>query len=275
MRRLLAPLVVLALSLPMAAAAQSRAETLADIRQELSVMLFEMQSLRRELSTTQGAPGGLSGGSVLERVDAMESELRRLTARTEELEFRIDRIVTDGTNRIGDLEFRLVELEGGDFGGIVATPPLGGELPERGAVQPAPAPGQAGAAFLAVGEQEDFDRARAALDAGDYSEAARLFAAFNETYSGGPLSTEAYFLRGEAHSRQGDQALAARAWLDAFNAAPDGPRAPEALLRLGRALGDLGQVQEGCLMLAEVGHRFPGSSLVNEADAARSALSCQ
>ena len=57
----------------------------------------------------------------------MESELQRLTSKTEELENRVNRIVADGTRRIGDLEFRLVELEGGDVGALGQTSTLGGE----------------------------------------------------------------------------------------------------------------------------------------------------
>jgi hypothetical protein len=59
-------------------------------------------------------------------VNSIEAELSRLTARTEELSNRIDRIVADGTNRIGDLEFRLVELEGGDVSRLGETSTLGG-----------------------------------------------------------------------------------------------------------------------------------------------------
>ena len=88
-------------------------ETLADVRQELTVLYVEVQRLKRELSTTGAASVNTGGNSVLDRVNAMESELQRLTSKTEELENRINRIVSDGTNRIGDLEFRLVELEGG------------------------------------------------------------------------------------------------------------------------------------------------------------------
>ena len=40
-----------------------------------------------------------------------------------------------------------------------------------------------------------------------------------------------------------------------------GPRAPEALLRVGQALGRLGQGPEACVTLAEVGNRFPGHAL--------------
>ena len=53
-------------------AAQSQAETLADIRQQLSVLYVEVQRLNRELSTTGGVAGGAgTSGSALQRIDAM------------------------------------------------------------------------------------------------------------------------------------------------------------------------------------------------------------
>ena len=56
---------------PVAGRAQSRSETLADIRQQLSVLYVEIQRLKRELNTT-GAPGSVpAGGTTLERLDAI------------------------------------------------------------------------------------------------------------------------------------------------------------------------------------------------------------
>ena len=55
---------------------------------------------------------------------------------------------------------------------------------------------------LAVAEQDDFDRALAAFEAGDYAAASAAFMAFTQTYPGGPLSAEAHFMRGEAEARQ-------------------------------------------------------------------------
>ena len=59
--------------LPASATAQDRAATLADIRQQITVLSVEIQSLRRELSTTASAMGGTSGGTSLERLDAIEA----------------------------------------------------------------------------------------------------------------------------------------------------------------------------------------------------------
>ncbi len=261
-----------------ASAQQSRAETLADIRQELSVLHVEIQRLRRELSTT-GAPSVRIGGNTpLERLDAIEAALRALTAKTEALELRVDRIVRDGTNRIGDLEFRLVELEGGDVSKLKETTTLGGgAMPLAGSAGAAGGPGTPGAEDapeMAVGERADFDRARSALDAGDFDTAADLFAAYAETYPGGVFSTDAHILRGQALESAGRTAEAARAYLDAFSGAPEGKRAPEALYRLGKSLGDLGKTQEACLTLAEVGARFPGTPSVAQAETAMQALGC-
>ena len=119
--------------------------------------------------------------------------MQALTSKTEELEFRINRITVDGTNRIGDLEFRICEMEEGcDIGVLGDTPTLGGVDNGAGVPDPVvstPAP----IGNLAVNEQADFERAQAALQAGDFRAAADQFAAFGTTYQGSPLSADALF----------------------------------------------------------------------------------
>lgn len=136
---------------PMSGIAQERAQTLADIRQDLNILYVEIQRLKGELSTTQGPSVSVAAGSVLERVQNIETELQRLTALSEELQFRVERVVQDGTNRVGDLEFRLVELEGGDISTLGETTSLGGDLayPEENESEKVDAP------ELAVGERAD------------------------------------------------------------------------------------------------------------------------
>lgn len=267
-------LLVFALSfaLPAPSLAQDREQTLADIRQELSVLWIELQRLKRELVTT-GGPSIQSGGvDALDRINTIEGELSRVIAQTESLENRIDLIVADGTNRIGDLEFRLVELEGGDISQLGETTTLGG-LDLSNDIIPPPASALVGTE-LAVGEQADFDRALSALDAGEIATAADQFLIFTNTYPGGPLSGEAHFWRGEALIAAGDTNAAARAYLDSFSGDPDGSRAPDALLQLGFALNELGQRDESCVMLGEVTTRYPESNASIEALAARGSFGC-
>ena len=269
--------LVVALALAGPAGAQTpdpaRAQTLADMRQQLVVLQSDIEGLRRELSTTGGVAGSGASGTLITRVDAIESELRRLTASTEALAFRIDRIVADGTNRIADLEFRLLDLAGGDFAHLPDVPPLGGEAVRAGAGGGFAAQGGDGP-MLATAERSDFDAARTAFDAGDLAIAADRFAGFVMAYPGGPLTVEAQYLRGEALTGLGNTPEAARAYLDAFTAAPDGSLAPDALLRLGESLGALGQSQEACVMLEQLTLRFPQARATSQAGPAMRRLGC-
>lgn len=265
----------LVLTLPLSVAAQDGAETLADIRQDLTLLNIEVQRLRRELSTTGGSDVSAGSGTLLDRVQVIEAELSRLTGKTEELEHRIDRIVTDGTNRIGDLEFRLVELEGGDVGALGETSTLGGEEVATPAAPIPVAPPEGEGPALAMSEEEDFRRAEEALAAGDHARAAELFLTFNQTYPGGPLGARALLGRGQALEALGNTKEAARAYLDAYSLDREAQAtAAPALLNLGRALGRLGQTEAACQMLAEIAPRFPAATELTEAQGEMTTLGC-
>lgn len=281
MRLLFAASICVSLALPAAVLARGQDETLADIRQELSVLFVEIQKLKRELNTT-GAAGQLTGGGTLiERVNAIESELQRLTANTEQLAYKVDRVASDGANRIGDLEFRLCELEAAcDIANLGETSTLGGidttaSGGNVGITDLDDISGDADAPQLAVSEKADFERAKEALEAEDYTEAAKLFETFRQSYPGGPLSARAGLLRGEALEGAGQIKEAARAYLDTFSTDQNGPEAPQALYRLGAALGQLGQTEQACVTLSEVGNRFPGDEAATQAQAAMTNLGCQ
>lgn len=280
MFRLLALLILL----PVAAVAQNRTQSLADIRAELAGIAAEFNALKAELVSTGAASSGVAGGDALQRMDTIEAELSRLTARTEAVELKLNRVVADGTNRIGDLEFRLCEVtDGCDLASVGANSVLGGD--SGGAAAPSPAPVNPGAggnasagtggAELAMGEQADFDRAGEVLASGDFRGAEQLLATFTQSYPGGPLTQQAHYLRGEALSSLGETSNAARAYLEAFSGNPDGTFAPDALLKLGEALGVLGQNTEACVTLAEVGTRYPSSMAATQSGVARQGLGCQ
>ena len=272
------------LLLPFGAAAQDKAQTLADVKAELSQLMVDFNALKQELVSSGAATNGTAGGDALQRLDAIEAELVRLTAKTEEVELKVNKVAADGTNRIGDMEYRLCELtEGCDPANLPDTPALGAESAapaEVAAVDPTapvvtdPAPADAGGAEMAVNEQADFDRAQGVLASGDFRTAADLFATYAQSYPGGPLSQQAGVLRGDALDQLGDTAKAARAYLEAFSGAPEGSVAGQALTKLGASLGKLGQKQEACLTLTEVGNRFPASEDATKAQAAMVGLGC-
>lgn len=149
-------------ALPVAA---QDAQSLADIRSELGQLSTDLQYLRSQLAASGQAGYAAAGGdSAIDRMNSMEARLAQLTGQTEQLQNRIDRIVKDGTTRMGDIEFRLCEMEEGCDLGSLTTPTLGdpggttsSPLPssdQRGELKTSP---RAGAATAA--EQADFDRA--------------------------------------------------------------------------------------------------------------------
>lgn len=285
MRMIAVCLIVLAGTLPRAAMAQQAdSQTLADIRQQLSVLYVEIQTLKRELSTTGSPQGVNTAGTTLERIDAIEAQLQRLTGRTEQLDNRVQRIVDDGTNRISDLEFRLIELEGGDVSQLGEATTLGGDILPPATTDTTDPTGATPTETsqdteLAVGESADYERAKAALDGGEYASAANQFSAFLDTYPGSPLAPQAHLGRGQALEGQGPQtqetkAAVARAYLESYSINLSSPVADQALYHLGRALGALGKTSEACVTLGEVAVRHPNSAMVPLAQSEMHNLAC-
>jgi tol-pal system protein YbgF len=260
--------------------AQSSGQTLADIKTELGQLMAQFNALKSELVTTGAAQTGVAGGDALQRLDAIEAAIARLTAQAEAVEIKVNRVIADGTNRLGDLEFRLCEAtEGCDPMTLGDTAPLGGAdvapAPLAGGSGDSAGMGGTGGVELAVGERRDFDRAVALKEAGDFAGAAAGFAAFVQAYPGSPLTQEVHFKRGEVLDLAGDKPGSARAYLDAFSADQTGEFAAEALLKLGVGLGALGQGPDACVTLAEVGARFPGTVQAGDAATAMAGLGCQ
>ena len=125
LRRLILTLVLAAL--PLGAGAQDRSQTLADLKRELTLLMADFNALKGELITSGAAATGAAGGDALQRLDAIEAALVRLTAQTEAVELKVNRVITDGTNQIGDIEFRLCEVtEGCDIANLPEIAVLGG-----------------------------------------------------------------------------------------------------------------------------------------------------
>jgi len=248
------------------AVGQDRARSLADIRSELGFLSSQIQGLRSELVETGAAQSTTTSGPALLRVDAIEHELRVLTGQMEELQHRINEIAKDATNRVGDLEFRLTELEGGDVGAVGKTRPIGGTV---SVVDELPS-----GVELTIVEKSDYETALASLADGSFAKATEQFESFISDYPGGPLTAGAQFHKGEALVGMADWKSAGRSFLDSFSSAPDGQTAPKALYWLGLSLSKLDKKSEACQTLAEVGVRYPSDAMVDEAAKELTKLGC-
>lgn len=255
------------------------APNVADLRADLDAMTADLHSLRGALRVSGAAGYAAAGGpSVIARLDVMEAELRRLTGQIEEARNRIEQLTRLSAGRLEDLEFRLCQLEEHCDLGDLLTPSTG----ETGLVSVytgsglgavTPGPDLAGLATTAE-ERSDFETAQRLAAAGDHAGAARAFGAVASDHAGGPLFAEARFREGQALEALGERHAASRAWIDVFAADPAGPRAPAALLGMGRVVGEEGQRPAACLILGELALRFGDRPEAAEAEALRSQLDC-
>ena len=240
----------------------AQAPGIEDIRADLSVLGQQLEELRGEL----GASGNTvlsprDAASALVRIDEINADLQAALGRVEALEIKVGQVIDDGTRRIGDIEFRLSELEGGDPALNPPTTPLGGTDNQSEVIS---------------SERQAFNAAKKALDAGDGASAATQLSAFLRDFPDGPLTAQARYLQGEALALQGDYQNAARAYLGSFSGTPDSPFAPLSLYGLSVSLFQLGQGDQACLTLAEIQIRYADipEDLTRKIAEQRGAMAC-
>lgn len=274
-----------------AARPQIDAGTLADMQASLRVVAADLQGLRAQLLAS-GAQGfaAAGGDSAIDRMNAMEAQIAAVTEQTEQLSNRIKQVVADGTNRVGDIEFRLCELDPNCDLGALMTADLGGQ----GGITPAPGAGpvpmppsdvsartlppldEPAATSIPPTEEEarEFAEIRTLVAAQDWAQAAMKLDHLVGAHAGGPLTAEALYLQGVVREGSGHPTEGAKAYLLAFSAAPDGPRAAASLLALSQVMSGLGTPADACPYLDELMRRFPASPEAAEAVPLAQAAAC-
>lgn len=178
--------------------------------------------------------------SLAQQLDALQTELRTLRGRIDELQNTSETLRKQQRDLYTDLDRRLATLEGG------------------GRLSGAAASGAAGEA-----EQAAYTRAFEALKASDYQEAVGGFRRFLTEYPSSELAPNAAYWLGEAYYVTRDYANAAGAFERVARDWPASQKAPDALLKLGYAQAELRRTEAARATLGEVVARFP------ETDAAR------
>lgn len=101
-----------------------------------------------------------------------------------------------------------------------------------------------------------FEAGYEALARGDYGFAEDQFSQFMELYPSNPQVTDAANYLGDALLQRSAYSEAADVLLNAFQKAPDSPRAPELLLKLGMSLSGAGERETACRTFGEIDKRY-------------------
>ena len=150
-------------------------------------------------------------------------------------------------------------------GPLVREQPPAGPPLNLGNGPPAPPPA-AGPTIVGSGvamldqPREQFNAALQAFQAGQYPEAEAGFKGFLAANPAHRLSADAVFYIGETYLQRSRPREAAEQYLKVTTDYAKSSRAPESMVRLGQTLAALGNTEQACATLAEVGKRYPAAS---------------
>tara|TARA_R110000868_G_scaffold144412_1_gene363579 strand:- start:24195 stop:25109 length:915 start_codon:yes stop_codon:yes gene_type:complete len=124
----------------------------------------------------------------------------------------------------------------------------------------------------AVDPAARYENARAMLLDGDFDGAQDGFESFVQDHPDDARASEAWYWLGETFFVRNNYADAADAYIASLRSKADGERAPDALVRLAASLHGLGQTQNACDTLARFGREFPNASAASRDRAARESV---
>ncbi len=227
--------------------------------------------------TTTTAPSTTAVTDILARLDAIELQLQRLTAKTEE-----------NTNALGGLDERVAALEAGGTAAVAAGPSFdqapdvtpeevgatnsnltamtGGSAQAQAEEAPA-ATGPSPERLAAVQEitkpqtedagDDEYSYGFRLWNAGFYPEARQQLAKYVEDYPTHFRITYGRNLLGRAFLDDGMPEEAARWFLRNYQADRTANRAPDSLLFLAESMIAMGDTRRACIALAEFGETYP------------------
>ncbi len=108
--------------------------------------------------------------------------------------------------------------------------------------------------------QEQYNQARKLLITGDFDRAEAALKTFLADHPKDPLAANARYWLGETYYVRGDFLQAAETFLSNYQSDPKGAKAPDGLLKLGMALGNLEKKREACATFGKLLKEYPDAA---------------
>jgi tol-pal system protein YbgF len=264
-----------------------------DIMNRLGRIENEIQTLSRSVYRGEAPPPGAFAGDTAAqaqteiRLQQLESDLREIRGRIEEQNYqlrqmqdKLDRALSDMEMRMGDVEKR-----------ASAAPPPSARYAAGSQSKPPPAV-QTGSAYQpeegqlgTLSQMETssgdpaamkYESAFSLLKNAQYDEAAKNFHEFISSYPNHSLISNAKYWLGETYYVRGQFADAARVFAEGYQQAPAGAKAPDNLLKLGMSLAGMGNKDDACVALDQIGKEFSKGStpVLRRAEQEKGRLGC-
>lgn len=270
---------ILMLSLPLAAGAADIDEVedkLERVERDLRDLQYEVYKGNPPASSggVGGPPGGVGTGGA--RLNDVEQSLRELRGQVETLSFQVRQLTEQVEIARKESNYRLGALEGGAPAGSVpmGAPPAGPapkptSLTASNNQPPALKTGTLGTLPAAAAQsdveggpspRQQYDAAMDLLSRAQYVEAQGAFRGFVAANPADELAGPAQYWVGDIAFTQKDYQGAARAFADVLKRYSKTARAPDAMLKLGLSLLELGQKKEGCTTLGAIKSKYPSAN---------------
>ena len=247
-------------------------------------------------SDQSGPPAGPQMGAGGARIADMEASLRDLRGQVEQLTFLVKQMQSQAELQRNETNYRLGALEGGAPAGSIAPAGPAGAAPMASAAPTAgrpvmptggpggPTPLAPGAGSQAAGAKPgtlgsipasaapatagpaagdpraQYDAAMELLSRAQYSEAQTAFRNFVVANPTNDLAGPAQYWVGDISFTQKDYGGSAKAFADVLKRFPKTTKAPDAMLKLGLSLMELGQKNEGCTTLGAIKAKYPNAN---------------
>jgi tol-pal system protein YbgF len=269
------------------------ADKLDRVERDLRDLQYDVYKGNPPPSDGAGMTGLPQGGG---RVNDMERSLRELRGQVETLTFQVKQLTEQLDIARKESNYRLGALEGGAPAGALpsaaaSTPPATFQpAPSAKPAAPAPSPsGYGGPIVLTPGgsnaggqkpgtlgsvpagavpadatgglsPRQQYDAAMELLSRAQYPEAQTAFRGFVVANPKDELAGPAQYWVGDIAFTQKDYGGAAKAFADVLKRYSKTARAPDAMLKLGLALLELGQQKEGCTTLGALKSKYPNAN---------------
>lgn len=226
-------------------------------------------------STPYVSPPDPAVEQLRNRIEGLESDLKRATDRSEKLAYDLSqaRKIAEEANAgrqkaeadIAALALRVEALEGGGRSAGGAGPSASDARAETSGNPAGSAANQAPATRVDISqlpqdEEGLLKEARNLLLDGNYPSAQEGFTAFLAKYGKGPNAHEAQYLLGESYLYQDNYREAADAYGKLLSSYPKSSNGPNALVKLARSLRLLNKKADACKALALMPQQFPKAS---------------
>ena len=265
------------------AAPSSMAQSKKELAAQNAALAARLDRLEARMLT-----GDPAAEALMARMDTIEAANRNLTGEIERLRFERDNLRAEVKALIEDIreqqelstKFKIhldaVELVSQQGGGVRSYAPrtYGGETSESvtggGFIdpnQPVAIPGPPTTSEITLPVQDNFndiaalpDQGRTKLAEGDFSGAQTLFQQYLTLNPDAPDAGDVSFWLGETYFVKSAYADAADAYIASMRKNRDGGRAPEAMIKLGASLRELGNKAQACQTLDSFTAQYPNAS---------------